>query len=265
MRIAARFVYCIQYAMRSTPLSEPASAISLWSNRAGLAFEPVRLGSLHHQVQVHILKATYEGSLNPGDRLNEGAIAAQIGVSRTPVREALTYLESTGLVIRRQRRGFFLAAVSATDAEHCYAVRELLEGYAAKQIAGHLADTQVERLQAIVDAMGRAVEAGNWPQTAVHNIAFHEAVVGMVGNPVLLRMWTSVGPILWLFDSLTRRGVDPRAKESFVRRHKVLLATLRRDDPSAAEAAFIAHIADVKRVVVHRLQTGKANQRGEGR
>ena len=158
-----------------------------------------------------------------------------------------------------------MALVSAAGAEHCYAVRELLEGYAAQQIAGHLVDTQVEGLQAIVDAMGRAVEARNWVQAAVHNITFHEAVVGMVGNPVLLRMWTSVGPILWLFDSLTRRGVYPKAKEGFVRRHKILLAALRRDDTGAAKAAFVAHIADVKRVVVSRLQTGTANQRGEER
>lgn len=244
---------------------EPSSVLSPWATPAVLNFDAIQVRSLHHQVQAYILKATYEGTLSPGDRLNEGAIAAQIGVSRTPVREALTYLESTGLVTRKPRRGFFLASLSAEDAEHCYAMRELLEGYAARQIAGRLSDAQIETLQGIIDAVGRAVEAGNWPQAAVHNIVFHETIIAMVGNPVLLRMWQSVGPALWYFDSLTRRIVDARAKEGFVRRHRALLAALRRGQPGATEAAFVSHIADVRRVVVRRLQTVKANQRGEGR
>lgn len=239
------------------------SVLSLWAAPAVLDFEAIRVRSLHHQVQTYILKATYEGSLSPGDRLNEGAIAAQLGVSRTPVREALTYLESTGLVVRRPRRGFFLASLSAEDAEHCYAMRKLLEGYGARQIAGRLSGAQVEMLQRIISAMGLAVETGNWPQAAVHNIAFHEAVVSMAGNPVLLRMWQSVGPVLWYFDSLTRRTVGAREKEGFVRRHRALLAVLRRGQQAAAEAAFVSHIADVGRVVVRRLHTVNTNQGGK--
>lgn len=240
------------------------SVLSLWATPAGPDFRAIQVRSLHHQVQTYILQATYEGSLSPGDRLNEGAIAVQLGVSRTPVREALTYLEGTGLVIRRPRRGFFLASLSAEDAEHCYAMRELLEGYAARQIAGRLSDAQVEVLQGIINAMGLAVEAGNWPRAAVHNIAFHETVVTMAGNPVLQRMWQSVGPVLWYFDSLTRRTVDAREKEGFVRRHRALLAALL-GQQAAAEAAFVSHIAAVGRVVVRRLQTVNANQRGEDR
>lgn len=233
-------------------------ALSLWVNPAAVQFDPLQARSLHHQVEAFILKATYEGSLNPGDRLNESTLSAHLGISRTPVREALTYLEGSGLVVRRPRHGFFLAALSAEDAAHCYTVRELLEGYAAGQVAGRMTAAQADALGRIIEAMGRAAGDGDWVQAAVHNIAFHEAVVGLTGNPVLRRMWTSVGPVLWYFDSLTRRAVDPRAKESFVKRHKVLLASLRRNDASAAETAFVSHIAGVKRDVIARLKTSHA-------
>jgi DNA-binding GntR family transcriptional regulator len=236
----------------------------LWVDAGRLGVEPIQTTSLHHQVQAYLLRATYEGRLSPSDRLNETGIASQLGVSRTPVREALTYLESTGLVVRHPRRGFFLASLSARDAEHCYAVRQLLEGHAARQVAGRLTGEQIETLQAVINAMGDAAEAGSWPQAAGHNIAFHETVVGIAGNPVLLRMWQSVGPALWYFDSLTRRIIDAGAKDGFVRRHRVLLAALRRGDPAGAEAAFVSHIADVRRVVVRRLQTVPVNKRGEG-
>ncbi len=252
-------MYRIQFTMHSN------AALPFWVEAGRLGLEPIQTVSLHHQVQAYILKATYEGRLRPGDRLNESTIAPQLGVSRTPVREALTYLESTGLVVRHPRRGFFLASLSAQDAEHCYAVRQLLEGHASRQIAGRLTDAQVDTLQAIIETMGRAVEAGNWPQAAGHNIAFHETIIGIAGNPVLLRMWQSVGPVLWYFDSLTRRIVDARAKEGFVRRHRALLAALRRGDAAGAEAAFVSHIADVRRIVVRRLQTVPVNKRGEGR
>ncbi len=232
-----------------------SNVLSLWVNPAEFDFDPIQVRSLHHQVQAYILKATYEGTLSPGDRLNESAISAQLGISRTPVREALTYLEGSGLVVRIPRRGFFLASLSASDAAHCYAVRELLEGYAARQVAGRIGGGQVEVLERIIDAMGRAVEAGNWPQAAVQNIAFHETIVGLAGNPVLHRMWTSVGPVLWFFDSLTRTAADPTEKEGFVRRHKALLVALRGSHPDAAEAAFVDHIENVKHTVVARLKS----------
>ncbi|HET8678864.1 MAG TPA: GntR family transcriptional regulator [bacterium] len=238
------------------PAASPHSnLLSLWVNPA-LDFDlPIQAHSLHHQVQAFILKASYEGTLGPGDRLNESTISAQLGISRTPVREALTYLESSGLVVRIPRRGFFLATLSAEDAAHCYAMREMLEAYAARTIAGRLSEAQRTVLRDIVDRMEPAVRAGNWPQAAVHNIAFHEAVVGMAGNPVLLRMWTSVGPVLWFFDSLTRRTEEPSAGPGFVQRHEMLLAALTKKNPNAAASAFVAHIDSVKRAVVDRLTT----------
>jgi len=239
------------------------SALSLWVNPATVSFDSIQAGSLHHQVQAFILKSTHEGTLGPGDRLNESTISTQLGISRTPVREALTYLESSGLVVRRPRRGFYLAALDGDDAHHYYAVRELLERYAAREVAGRLSDAQVGALQEIIDAMGRAAGVGDWPQVAVHNIAFHEMVVGTTGNPVLSRLWTSVGPVLWYFDSLTRKTPDPTEKKSFVRRHEVLLAALRDGNPDDAAAAFMSHIQAVKSAVITRLRSHESIQRGE--
>lgn len=237
-------------------VSQPPNLFSLWVNPAALDFDPpIQVRSLHHQVQAFILKASYEGTLGPGDRLNESTISVQLGVSRTPVREALTYLEGSGLVVRIPRRGFFLASLAAEDAVHCYAMREMLEGYAARTIAGRLSEMQVRALREIIDRMEPAVRAGNWPQAAVHNIAFHEAVVGMAGNPVLLRMWTSVGPVLWFFDSLTRRTEEPSGGPGFVQRHEMLLTALTKKNQNAAASAFVEHIDKVKRAVVDRLTT----------
>jgi DNA-binding GntR family transcriptional regulator len=235
--------------------------LSLRVNPAELDFGPLSIRSLHHQVQAFILKATYEGTLGPGDRLNESTISTQLGISRTPVREALTYLEGSGLVVRIPRRGFFLASLSEEDAAHCYVMRELLEGYAARLAAGRLTPAQVGGLDQIVEAMGRAVDASNWPQAAVQNIAFHETVVATVGNPVLLRMWRSVGPVLWYFDSLTRQDA-PTARERFVERHQVLVSALRAGQPDAAEVAFIEHIDSVKKVVIARLRSQTPSRGG---
>jgi len=254
-------VYCIQLMMHTpSGLASPSSLLSLRVNPSEFDFDPLQVRSLHHQVQAFILRASYEGTLGPGDRLNESAISGQLGISRTPVREALTYLESSGLVVRLPRRGFFLASLSEDDAAHCYVMRELLEGYAARLVAGHVTPTQIAGLERIVEAMGRAVDAGNWPQAAVQNIAFHETVIATVGNPVLLRMWRSVGPVLWYFDSLTHHGA-PTAREGFVERHQALVSALRAGHPDAAEAAFIGHIDSVKRVVIARLRT-KVPSRG---
>jgi DNA-binding GntR family transcriptional regulator len=245
-----------------------SSLHALWTaNPAELDLESIQSRSLHHQVQAFILKCTHEGTLGPGDRLNESAVSTQLGISRTPVREALTYLESSGLVIRRPRRGFFLAELDAASAHHYYALRHLLEGYASRQVAGRLTEAQVEVLREIIDAMGRAVDAGDWPQAAVDNIAFHETVVSMAGNPMLHRMWISVGPVLWYFDSLTRKAAEPAERADYVQRHEALMGALLRGDPDAAEEAFVAHIEDVKPGVISRLVELRSIkvQRREGR
>ncbi len=110
-----RIVYCIQMIMRNLAHpSLPSNVLSLWANPAALEFDPTQIRSLYHQVQAYILKATYEGTLAHGDRLNESAIGVQLGISRTPVREALTYLEGSGLVVRVPRRGFSLASLSSS-------------------------------------------------------------------------------------------------------------------------------------------------------
>jgi DNA-binding GntR family transcriptional regulator len=252
--------------MHSQPhTGRPLNVLGLWVNPTEVDFDAFFARSLHHQVQAFILRATHEGSLGPGDRLNESALSAQLGISRTPVREALTYLESSGLVVRRPRRGFFLAALDAREAEHYYEVREVLEAHAARRVAGRLAGDQEVTLGGLIEAMGRAAAAGNWPQAAMHNIAFHETVMGMASNPVLLRMWASVGPVLWYFDSLSSRAEKPADKEGFVRRHRALLAALRAADPDAAAAAFTSHIRDVKTTIIHRLRSQESTQRGDGR
>jgi DNA-binding GntR family transcriptional regulator len=251
--------------MHSASHAGPLSVPGLWVNPAQADFDAFFARSLHHQVQAFILRATHEGVLGPGDRLNESALSTQLGISRTPVREALTYLESSGLVVRRPRRGFYLAALDADEAEHYYEVREVLEAHAARRVAGRLSAEEEETLAGIIEAMGRAAAAGNWPQAAMHNIAFHETVVGMASNAVLLRMWASVGPVLWYFDSLSGRTEKPANEEEFVRRHRALLAALRAGDPDAAAAAFITHIRDVKTSIIHRLRSQDSLQRGDGR
>jgi DNA-binding GntR family transcriptional regulator len=243
--------------------AHPLSVIGLWANPAELDFNSFLARSLHHQVQAFILKATHEGTLAPGDRLNESAISAQLGISRTPVREALTYLESTGLVVRRPRRGFFLAELDAREAQHYYEMREVLEAHAARNVAGRLTREQEQSLSHIVDAMGRAAAAGNWSQAAMHNIAFHETVVRLTGNPVLLRMWASVGPVLWYFDSVTSRTAKPADREAFLRRHRALLAALRSGDPGGAAAAFVSHIREVKKSIIQRLRSHDRTRGGK--
>src|SRR5207247_11200915 len=95
-----------------------------------------------------IREAIIEGRLAPGQRLKEEELARELGISRTPVREALLMLQAEGLVDAAPNRGAVVRSHDADDLEDLYQLRALLEGYAARRAAAHISETAVADLRA---------------------------------------------------------------------------------------------------------------------
>lgn len=136
-----------------------------------------------------ISEAMLTGQIPPGHRLVMDQLADQLGISRTPVRDALLRLQRENLVEPTGRRGYVVRAVAVDDAVHLYEAREAIEGFAARRVAeiGKPAIEHVRR--AIVAAKGTDTDAR---RSFDANMSIHRAVVEATGNPALLELFDDI-------------------------------------------------------------------------
>jgi DNA-binding GntR family transcriptional regulator len=142
---------------------------------------------VYEHVKTGILDATY----SPGELITEGLVSEHVGVSRTPVREALLRLEGEGLVRLYPKKGALVVPVSAKEAEDVLEARALVEGYAAPRAWEGRTELAAE-LAPLVEAMRRHRADGDRVAFNQADRSFHERIVAAAGNDVLARLYRSL-------------------------------------------------------------------------
>jgi DNA-binding GntR family transcriptional regulator len=175
------------------PWDSPASA-----SEADHAFAAsVRATSLGKLVRDDVLGMILRGEIKAGERINEPDVAARLGVSRVPVREALRELESSGLVEARKHSGVFVRKLGAEEVRGLYELRALLDGFAGRR-AARLPAEQRERLADALDAsvarMEEAAQAYDVSAYYSENLRFHWLMVEAAGNAALVETYRPVPP-----------------------------------------------------------------------
>ncbi|OLB64916.1 MAG: GntR family transcriptional regulator [Actinobacteria bacterium 13_2_20CM_2_72_6] len=192
------------------------------------------------RVYQHLKRAILERIHADGALLSEAEIAADVGVSRTPVREALLRLESEGLVALYPKRGVLVRPVSAAEIEDVIDARRLVEVHAAQR-AWERRATLVDTLEPWLDAMRGARRDGDVVALMIADRAFHAAVVDGGGNAILSELYQR------LRDRQMRIGiaamrVEPERVDQAVADHTRLLDALRGDDVAHWSALVDEHI-----------------------
>ncbi len=207
------------------------------------------------------------GELPTGTRLRQETLAAEFGVSRTPVREALRKLQSSGVVTLEPNRGAIVRGVSARDVRDAYAVRAELEGFAAETAVTHIQDVALERLREaeqllrrsiteVIDDRRRGVERhwsteSEWERA---NNIFHLVIQEAAGNPQLL---SSIAHLHRSFPRhLTWSALSHSShllEANIEQHHRVLSAIEERDGP-AARRAMTEHIRSSGELLARLLE-----------
>ena len=143
--------------------------------------------NLREQVVERVRSEIVSGRTPPGTVYSVPGLAAELGVSTTPVREALLELSRSGLVVAMRNRGFRVEPLSLEALDHLFTMRELLERFALETLARQGVRDR-EALVALADAVSDAVAAGDVPEYIASDRAFHEALVAQVDNPLLTKM-----------------------------------------------------------------------------
>ncbi|MFZ9014708.1 MAG: GntR family transcriptional regulator, partial [Alphaproteobacteria bacterium] len=140
--------------------------------------------SLTDQVREHIRNGIAEGIYLPGDRLVEGAIASELGVSRTPIREAMRILEAEGLIAMEPWKGITVAGLSHKQVSDFFAYRELIEGLAAEMAASVVTDEELERLDQSLISLEQGLDPSG-VELSSRNEEFHQMIFDISGNRFL--------------------------------------------------------------------------------
>ncbi len=208
------------------------------------AIQPDSYVPLRVQVYGALREAILGGRLKPGERIVEDRICGELGVSRSPLREALRKLEGEGLVSILPRRGAVVTELTSRDGMDLFAVREVLEGLAARLAAEQISPGEMEELGEICAAMEKCIEARDPGALVELNTQFHEVVTRASRNRWIREFVTSIRTQT---RSIYRSSVERpgRAPESLAE-HRLVLDALRRGDGALAETLAREHVRRAK-------------------
>jgi len=180
------------------------------------------------------------GSITSPVRIREEELAGQLGVSRTPVREALIRLDTTGLVSLRPGKGAILQPVTDADYLEWLQIRELLDGLATREAALNSSQRDVEGLRQIFAPFRTGALAGSPLDYAKANVQFHEEIVRLSRNALLRKLWLSFGH---LQTSYRRQTISKlHRQDDSLNEHLLIIDAIERRDAEGAEKLARAHV-----------------------
>ncbi len=147
----------------------------------------LNLKSLREQVYEHLRQAINRGALAPGAFIDLKRIGEDLGISKTPLRDALIQLESEGFVTILARRGVVVNRLTVDDIRHLYEIVGALEGVAVVAVSDHLRAADFRTMRDLNAAMAAAVNAGDFDAYYQRNLAFHNVVLDLSGNARLVK------------------------------------------------------------------------------
>lgn len=194
---------------------------------------------LSDQVYQALRHALMHQQFPPGTRMIEMVLSDQLGVSRTPIREALNRLTVEGWLESRPNKGMVVASITLKEIGERYRLREVLEGYGAREATERISDQELDRLGEICDRAEKAIDDDRGAEFAQLDGELHEGFLRAAGNDTLLAIWRQyLHPARHAVFALG----TPDHRRYLVKQHRRILAAMRRRDPDAAEEATREHL-----------------------
>ncbi|ADK16099.1 MULTISPECIES: GntR family transcriptional regulator [Clostridium] len=216
----------------------------------GSLFEKIEVTDLRPIREIvfeRLRKAIIDGNLEPGDRLVETFIAENMGVSRTPVREAFRQLEIEGLAENIPRKGTIVKGISKEDIIEIYQIREVLEGLAFRLTCSRISEEQIVELKEKICKMDQYIGDENIAQYwSVHG-EFHNIILYLTGNKRLIDQMKQIYQYLSKLRKATL--VMDKRREQAMKEHKELIEAFEKKDEKLAEKIGRKHTINAKKFI----------------
>jgi DNA-binding GntR family transcriptional regulator len=197
-------------------------------------------------------QAIYNGQLKSGERLTEKKIAEELGVSRTPVREALYRLASSGLIKMIPHRGFIVSRWSLKEIEDVLELRSVLEVFAVKLAIDHIQSKDIVEFKKLIKQMEEAVSNKDNIKTSSLNTLFHDKIIFLSNNTALLEAIEPIKSKIYHFRIISIYS-DHRLEESF-NEHKEILDAIINKDTTLAQKLVEQHINKVGLTIKQKIK-----------
>lgn len=207
--------------------------------------------TLNERVYRYIRALVIDGTFLAGVRLDEQSLATGLGVSRTPIREAIGKLTTEGLVEYRPYQGNFVRAFNAKQVNDLYEVRKSLESLAVRLAVPMLTDEQVGEIDAILADVHHAREAADMAAYGAADRRFHRVIAAFSENETLIESLNRLDLQIQVVRTVANH--DPGVVARTAAERPRILAALRARDAAGAAHLMEEHIEDVRRSVVEQI------------
>ena len=181
--------------------------------------------------------------LRPGEILMVQSLAKELGLSRTPVREALVRLAQEGLVVETEGKKFKVAELTLVNAMEIHEIRQVMEKHAARKVALNRTDAQLNSLKTLAGRIEAALSRNDYHGFYANDLEFHDRILRFSGNQTLVDMMSGLGEKIQRLRHLT--SFAAWRLEETIQEHADILAAIEAQSPVDAEMAMEAHLGRV--------------------
>ena len=187
-------------------------------------------------------EAILKGELQPGERLMELQLASKLGVSRTPIREAIRMLEQEGLAVTMPRKGAEVARMTLKDMEDVLEVREALDELAARIACAKINDGQLENLKSIRDEFKKSLDSGDVKKIAEEDVRFHDAIYEATDNAKLIALTNNIREQMYRYRVEYLK--DQNNYPILIAEHDAIVNALEQRDKEMVTAEMHTHVVN---------------------
>lgn len=203
-------------------------------------------------------QAILTGELKPGERLMEIHLANSLGVSRTPIREAMHMLELEGLVTMIPRRGAVVAQINEKGIQDVLEVRRALDALCAELACERITPEELVSLKAACDNFEEVVKTHDLKMIAEADVALHNIIVTATGNEKLIQLVNNLAEQMYRYRFEYIKDLEQHA--SLIEEHRIIYESIvSKDKATAAEAAKV-HIDNQKNAILDRIRLDRENK-----
>ena len=210
-------------------------------------------------VFITLRQSILTGELKPGERLMEIHLAHKLGVSRTPIREAIRKLELEGLVTMVPRRGAEVAQITEKSMGDVLEVRRALDALCAELACDRITEDELRALKQSCDNFEQSVKDGDVQRIAQADVALHDIIVRATGNQRLIQLVNNLSEQMYRYRFEYIK--DGAQHQTLIEEHRIIYQSIVGKDRETAAAAAKTHIDNQKKAIMRRIRLDKENGR----
>jgi DNA-binding GntR family transcriptional regulator len=206
-----------------------------------------------------IIDLVLNSELRPGERTSVNLLAARLDLGRTPVKEAITRLQTEGLLSVAGRSGTMVKQIDRDQTEQLFALRRALEDFAADFAVKNITAEDLNKIRQCLKDLGRSNTTSEFVRA---NVEFHSLIVGAAANPFLVRLYGQLQIQLQIVSYLVQRGFGTKAADARQKEHATIVKALEKKDAQALKQALRKHVITSEQAILASLQA-ESERRGK--